>query len=379
MFLKKIQLSPIGLDISELSLKAVQLKKSGKKISIQATSKIDLPKELMKNGEIKNTGALIEAIKKLIAKPGYGVFSGNLAVACLPDTKTFVKLITVDKTPNNVADIIGSEIDKHIPMSHKDIFYDWQVIKETGSEDSILIGAAPQNIVNQYIDILNQSKFSIQALEIESAAVCRCLLPQEAPNYKGPIDKNLGLIDIGATRTNMSIYAKNTIALSINMPISGQDITAEIAKTLSITEEQAEKAKIICGLDKSKAEGIIYKILNNMIKNLIEKISETMEFFNNHFPDYGPLDQIILCGGGANIKNIGDIISAAVSTPTVAGDALTHINIDKNNINKYFIPPAKKSAKSEKDENDNKAIRDVSISYATAVGLALRNLFINDL
>lgn len=369
MFLKKTQLSPIGLDISELSLKAVQLKKTGKNISIQAVGKIELPKGLVENGEIKNTTAVIEAIKKLFAKPSYGMFSNNHVVACLPDTKTFIKLITVDKTPNNIADIIGLEIDKHIPISHKDIFYDWQLIKETENEDHLLIGAAPRNIVNQYTEILKQSKFSIQALEIESAAVCRCLLSQEAPHYKGPFDKNYGLIDIGATRTNMSIYAKNTIALSINMPISGQAITAEIAKTLSITEDQAEKAKIICGLDKSKAEGIIYIILNNMIKNLVKKINETIEFFNNHFPDYGPLNQIFLCGGGANIKNIDGIISAATSVPTAVGNTITHINIDKNKIHKYF-------KSSFVNSNDS---LDISISYATAIGLALRNLFINEI
>ena len=57
---------PIGLDISDLSIKLVQLKKVGTKIKIQAWGKISLPLGLLENGDIKNKPELAKAIKKLI-------------------------------------------------------------------------------------------------------------------------------------------------------------------------------------------------------------------------------------------------------------------------------------------------------------------------
>ena len=53
------------------------------------------------------------------------------------------------------------------------------------------------------------------------------------------------------------------------MPISGQDITDSIARTLDIKPIQAEKAKIICGLDETRAKGIIKNILADIIEELV--------------------------------------------------------------------------------------------------------------
>ncbi|MFH1822559.1 MAG: pilus assembly protein PilM, partial [Patescibacteria group bacterium] len=202
---------PIGLDISDLSLKLVQFNKIGNKIIFQALSKYNLPEGFISDGEIKNQVGVIKAIKNLINKPKFGKVSSNNVVACLPETKTFVKLIKIDKTPNSIADIIETEIGKHVPMLVDDIFYDWQVIEEKNDSQLILIGAAPKNIINQYTNLFDQANLSIEALEIEPAAICRSLLKEESINYKGPFEKNYAIIDIGATRTSLTLYSKNTI------------------------------------------------------------------------------------------------------------------------------------------------------------------------
>jgi len=72
----------------------------------------------------------------------------------LPETKTFIKLIEVSKTPNPISETIEHEIEKHIPVPINEIFYDWQIIDERANKQRILIGVAPQNIVNQYISLI---------------------------------------------------------------------------------------------------------------------------------------------------------------------------------------------------------------------------------
>jgi Tfp pilus assembly PilM family ATPase len=64
----------------------------------------------------------------LLAKPKFGAVSTNEVNACLPDTKTFIKLIEVEKSPNPLPDIIRVEVEKHVPLAIKDIYYDWQVV-----------------------------------------------------------------------------------------------------------------------------------------------------------------------------------------------------------------------------------------------------------
>jgi Tfp pilus assembly PilM family ATPase len=64
MFFSANSTYPLGLDISDLSLKLVQLNKVGNRIKIQALSRLNLPKDTITKGEIKNQAELIKAIKK---------------------------------------------------------------------------------------------------------------------------------------------------------------------------------------------------------------------------------------------------------------------------------------------------------------------------
>lgn len=337
--------SPLGLDLSDLSLKLVQLDQRRNKIKIQALSKLNLPPGLIVNGEIKNQPELIKAIKKIIAEPFYGKISSAEVVACLPETKTFIKLIEVQKSPNPLAAVIGPEIEKHVPLSLNEIYYDWQMIEELTDKYSVLIGAAPKNIVNQYTELLAEARLSPVALEIEPIAICRSLLKEEITGLK-PIASgakikpsaglNYGLIDIGANHTSMIFYSANTILFTVSLPVSGEKITAKISQTLSLTKEQAERAKLVCGLDENKANGVIKDILADTIKNLTEKIKEAVAFYENHFNERGRLSRIILCGGGANLPNLEKIISQEFSLAVNLADPLTNLTEAKNKFAEIF-------------------------------------------
>lgn len=372
---------PIGLDISDSSLKLVQLKKTNGKIGIQALSKINLPEGLFKNGEIKNQEKIIKAINNLINKPKYGNVTTREVITCLPESKTFIKLIEIQKTEENILKTIETEIKKHVPMEINEIYFDWQLIKDFPDKQLVLIGAAPRNTVNQYIDLLDKAKLSIAALEIEPVALCRCLLTEENYKFEGNANQNYGIIDIGANRSNMTVYSKNTILFSFTMPISGNEITKKIAETLKIDAKKAEKAKIICGLDENKAKGIIKNTLYKMIKELTEKINKSIIFYGRHFPDYGPIDKILLCGGGANIKNLDKILSKYLSIEVERGDALINLNEDRQKIAKIFSEThILNTGFSSKNKNKtSKRTQNDSITFSTAIGLALRGVFIDKL
>lgn len=392
MILTNSSTYPIGLDISDSSLKLVQLNKVRDKIKIQALSKLNLAPGIITKGEIKNQTELIKAIKKLISAPLLGKTSSEEVVVCLPESKTFIKLIEIQKSPNALADIVGSEIEKHVPLAISEIYYDWQIIEDLTDKYFVLIGAAPKVIVNQYTAMLDEAGLSPVALEIEPVAIARCLLKEEAPNLKsitgGVKTKletgiNYGLIDIGADHTCLIFYSKNTILFTVNMPISGEEITAKISKALTITKEQADKVKIICGMDEAKAEGIIKKILAETIENLVAKIKEAIQYYDNYFNQYGPLNQILLSGGGANITNLVKIIGQELSIEVKMANALININEEQNKFNEFFIEKhvlALKAAKlGSPGQGKNLSIQQNSSStYATAIGLGLRGLFIDE-
>ncbi len=372
---------PIGLDISDLSLKLVQLKKTGDKIKIQAINKITLPSGILENGEVRDKEKMIKAIGEIMEKPKYGKVTSSEVVACLPETKTFIKLIEVIKTSENTREAMEAEIEKHVPLAINEIYYDWQIIEDLADRQLVLIGAAPRTIINQYTDLLDGAKLSISALEIEPISICRSLLAEEHYKFKDERKKNYGIIDIGAKRSSLTVYAKNTILFSFSMPIAGEEITKKIAETLKIELPQAEKAKIICGLDEAMARGIIKDVLYGMIKELVSKINESLMFYNYHFPQYGPLDEVLLCGGGANVKNLCEIISDYINIKVTLGNVFANLNEDPNKLSEILKEThmLTKGFFSKNENKDAKLTQDTSLNFATAIGLALRGMFINKL
>ncbi|NTU98756.1 type IV pilus assembly protein PilM [Candidatus Falkowbacteria bacterium] len=379
MLLTSASEKPVGIDISELSLKLIQLNKSGDSIKIQAISQTEIAPGVIDDGEIKQRGELIKAFKKLLNSPQYGQITSTDVTACLPENKTFVKLIEIDSGPNNPADVIRIEMEKHIPLPIDEIYFDWQVISQGQGKTLILLGAAPKTIVDSYTTLFDEIGMTAFALEIESSAICRALLTEERPKQAMTQPYTYAILDIGANRTSMIVYSNQSILFTVSLPISGESVTQNIADNLKIDRDQAEKAKIVCGLDENKAQGVIKEILSSLIDELVKKITEVTNYHQLHFTDYPKIQKIYLCGGGSNIDNIDKLLTEALQVEVVLGDPMINLKENNEKINLIFSKKPQSETSKKINPDDYCLIKNPSLSFTTAIGLSLRGVFVNDI
>ncbi len=373
MFFKR-QDYPIGLDISDFSLKFVQLSKKANKIELQSFGKTTLEKGIIENNQIKDMSLFVAKIKELIDKPKFGKITSKRVVVCLPEPKTFIKLIKISREKKLTEEQIGAEIKKYIPMSPDETYYDWQVISRNQEEKTVLVGVSPKIFVDQYIEAMEKAKLSLIAAEIESVAIARALLKEESSSsIESP--KNYGIIDIGANRSSMFVYSKNTILFNISIPISGEKITDKIAKELNITRKKAELAKIILGVDKNKCEGIVETKISESIKKMLLRINDVIDFNNENFSNYGNIDNIIICGGGANINSLDKEIEKFSGIKACVGNPFTNIDIISAVALKKMFDEYKLTKGQLSNEKEFSILQNDSLTYCTAIGLALREIF----
>jgi type IV pilus assembly protein PilM len=374
MFINDKSKYPIGLDISDTSLKLVQFNKKGGKYFFQAINKVDIPKGVISNGNVIKENELEKIIKKAISDPLYGKFTSKSVVACLAERKTFIKLIKIDKTPNPIRDTIENEIEKNIPYSIKEIFYDWQIIEETKNHRMILIGAALKKYVDQYAEIMDKAGLTIEALEIEPMAVCRCLLKEEALNFKEE-SGNYILVDIGSTRTNLIFYSRNTIIFTVDLNVTADEIGLAIENALK--EKQA--AKFSKEKNKDLNNNINIEIaVKKSIGEIITRLRESIEYYNNNYFENGEISKIILCGGGANLYEIEKIIQDQVAIKTEKGNPFANIKDPNDELMQILKNTLKLEAGLKKKLRLLLTNQDNSLIYAVAVGLALRGVFLSN-
>ena len=345
-----------GLDISDLVLRVVQLKRRGQKIQLTSLNEQLVPQGYITEGEIMSPKRVIDLLQNLISTCRGEKIKSPYVIAAIPERKTFIKLIQMPKMDvNRLSEAIKWESIQHIPMAMDEIYLDWQIIDQGAQNDKInvLIAAAPRGLIDSYTQILEKAGLIPLALELESVAISRSIINEK----ESAKDYCQLIIDLGGSRTNLIIYDQGTVQFTSSIPFSGSKLTEIIANKLGFKITDAEKAKVICGLDPKKGKGIIRKTLLPSIQELITKIEEVINFYKDHFAQTKDCRKIVLSGGGAQLKNLDSEISEAIKIPVEKANPQVNISLGKK---VKFMPKEKYP------------------SFTTAIGLSLRGIFQND-
>ena len=340
-----------GLDISDFSIKIAQLKKKGKGFKLVSFNRTSIPEGAIEEGAIKKEEKLIEIIKKSLSEAKGKSIKTPYAVCSLPEQHAFVKIIQLPKMNlSELKEAVQWETEANIPLSLEEVYLDWQIIPSEKRIDhlNILINAVPKEIVDEYLQVLRGADIEPVVFEVESVATARSLIKNE---YS---PEPVLIIDLGFNRTSFIIFAENSVRFTSSVPISNREMINDIAQKLKISQKQAQLLKFKIGLDKEKDGGKAFNALLPSFTRLIYKIEDCINFHKEHCQkEYGcqkDISKIILCGGGAYLKNLPEYLSARLKTSVSLGNPWA--NIDKI------------------DKKDT-SIKD-PLAYSTALGLALR-------
>jgi type IV pilus assembly protein PilM len=359
--------STISLDISDLSLKACKLTKQGKDIFLENFQTIKVPDGYIKRGKMLKKEEIAGLIKKILTEVQNGKLTDKFINTVLPETETFVKLITV---PSNLprqefVAAVQKEIAFHIPYNLEDIYLDWQKLNELTEkkQDQVLVGVCPKEIVEEYLEILNLAGFTAKSLEIEALPITRSIFPLIESSSQTLSSQNCIILDIGASRSSLIFWKEqkylnsDTIEFTVSLPISGIEINKIIAQKLNLNLEQAEDFKVKYGLDNSHRKDGLLELLETQLKEFVVRINQVIDFHRLHF-EGARINKILLCGGGANLKGLDKFLLQKTDIPVEYADPLINLKKEKKSGEKKFMS------------------KEEASSYATAIGLGLKDFFL---
>jgi type IV pilus assembly protein PilM len=348
-------INSIGLDLSDHVFRLIEIRRGPfyrRTLQLHRYAEERLPDGLVTRGEFKDPDVIVEHLKNLLKK-AYGHHASRGAIVSLPETRTFIKVISV-KMPENPADLgkaVLAEAELHIPTALSDLYIDWQASEDVhktpaGRTVTVTIGAAPKTIVDSYSRVLEAAGLVPVAFEIEAQAIVRSIIKADDPAAR---DRAVGIIDFGATRSSFIVFDRGTIQFTVSIPLSGDEVTRRIAETLSVSVDEAERTKRECGVDAHKCGTALWNIAHPFLQEMTDRILDAVNFYRDHFAGGRPLDQIIISGGGANMARIDELLSDLTKTEVVKADPWINIDPDR-----CPLP------------------REIILSSTTAVGLALR-------
>lgn len=364
--------SPLGLDISDLSLKFIQFQKERDRyFGIQAYSEVLLPSEFRISEKIQNPGLLAEVLKKAFARPLFGKALGSEVIASIPESKSFVRVIQIPKMSEDEAkEAVPWEAEAYIPLPLSQVYLDWAILdrsnlglnSHTESQSkllTVLISASPKDYVDDLVLVLENAGLTPLALEVESQATARSLVTHT--------DETVLIADMDTLRTSLIIYDHEILQFTSSLPIAGRGLTESIAQAYGVTFEEAEKIKQAQGIDPNAQKGKLKKALLPVLNNLVEEIKNTIRFFEEHAPSGRRIEKLLLSGSSSKLKHLPSFLKTSLAQKGATEKehflrSLPDLKVELGNpwvnvLQKGQTPPLS---------------REDSLSYATAIGLAIR-------
>jgi type IV pilus assembly protein PilM len=335
-----------GIDISTSGVKVARISSGTHGLILSGYADARLPLGAYADGEIVDRASIVKVLESTASAAG--VSSANVA---LSESKSYLFETTVSGTEKTEwRTLVEQRLDELIPLPPTETVFD--VVKtgndENGGTRVMGIGFA-RRIVDDTLSIFDQANIKVCALEGETFASSRALLP------RGDNDTIL-IIDIGRTTTKISIVARRIPLFATTIGIGGHSLTLAVQKHFGVTEFEARKVKDEHGIVPAPGNENYLEAMLSTVSAIRDEISRRLEYWQEKAALGGahePVTRAILTGGNASVRGLPEYLENFLKIPVTAGDIFTNFASRDT-----WVPSL--------DYNE-------SLAYATAVGLAMRD------
>jgi type IV pilus assembly protein PilM len=340
----------VGLDIGSSTIKAVELKPSGKGHKVTAYASAPVPPDAIVDGAIIDAGAVADAIRRAFDGDA---FKGRDVCASLSGNAVIVKKISLPvMTETELSDSIQWEAEQYIPFDIQDVNLDYQILDPGTGPDSrgnmeVLLVAAKKEKIGDYTGVIVQAGRTPVIVDVDAFALQNAY---EA-NYGASPDDVTVLLNAGASAINVNIMQGGRSVFTRDISIGGNAYTEAVQKELDLSFESAEELKQGIPVDGATFEEA-QPVLRAVTENVLLEIQKTFDFFKATAAS-DKIDRVMLSGGASRVDGFREMLEERFNTPVEGFDPFRTVTWDAKKLG----DPA-----------------DLASTAAVAVGLALRRV-----
>ncbi len=342
----------IGVDISDESIKFLELapRRTGKAIVVYGNE--HLGNGVVVGGEIKNPQKLVAGLRNILnqVKPRF-------VRASLPEQKAyfFTTQVPSDASREKVLKLLEFQLEEHVPLSPVEAVVDYDRIPHPGSvhpeQVSVGVTVYPRETVEKYTEVFFSAGFFPLSFEIEAQSIERTVIADGD-------DGTYMVIDFGETSTGLAVVSRGMLSFTSTLDIAGSDLTKVIMEELGVKKEEVSNIKNTVGIMGISGNSSFTKRITEAAEKLGEEVKRHYKYWEERENQDGSkkkvIERVILCGGNANVKGLPEHLEREL------GISVERANVWRNVFSLDDVVP--------------NMPYEISLSYATVVGLALRSV-----
>lgn len=255
--------SIIGCEVDTTEIRAVELTRENGVYSVLACGKVGLDEGIMENGFVRDADGFNTKLIQLLQG---GNFKATNVVVGVNNENVIMRYASFPKVPNDkLRNMVLLQAQEFIPIPVQEMELDFVVAGEgVNDEDqpvvNVLLIAARQNMLEQYIMMLNAAK--LQVVDIDSSALAYC----RALSSKTP-EKKYAFLNLTDSILNFLVIQNEEISMvrSITIPERSEAAVKNLFKETKegeISEETLEEVSNF--LVSETSSSVSYYTMQNM-------------------------------------------------------------------------------------------------------------------
>lgn len=315
----------IGVDISPLSVKMVELSSSGKGVyRLESYAISPLPKDAIVDGNVAN----LEQVSDVVGRAWKLLGSREKRVAlALPAAAVITKKVFMQAglREEDMELQVETEANQYIPFSLDEVNIDFQVLGAAANnpeEVEVLIAASRKEKIEDRMAAAEGAGLKVAVMDVETYATesAYMLAASQLPGHGK--EQTVMVVDIGGQTMHINVFHDNQSVFTREQPFGGAQLTQEIQRRFGLSPEEAEIAKRKGGLpDSYNAE-----VLQPFTQSLTQEVARALQFFTSS-TQYNRVDHILLAGGCAAISGIDVLVQERTQVNTIVANPFIGMSI----------------------------------------------------
>ena len=314
--------SVVGIDIGSSSIKVVEIKEEKGVVTLSTYGEVQLGpyagKQLGESVQLtpkQEQEALVDVMRESAVKAREAVFS-------MPLSSSFVTNVSLEADADaDLAALVRVEARKVIPASLSEVTLDWaevEVTKEEAKQETkhrnVLIAAIQNSALERFKVLMQFAGLKQPPTEIECFSSIRSLFKSQ--------NQDIVIIDIGATSSKLYISRKGLLMRMHRIRAGGAIATKQIADTINIDFERAEKMKY----DANQAADHFAEMKRAHNSSYDRAFREFRQVLREYEAKTGiSFSQVYLSGGGALFPGIDTHLAAALDREIILANPFSKV------------------------------------------------------
>jgi type IV pilus assembly protein PilM len=311
--------STIGLDIGSGYLKAVQLKDTKNGYELELFDMLPLPPELIVDGSIIDALRLVDALKELSRKAN--IKTKDAVISMAGHSSVIIKRVAIpEMSEEELSESIKFEAEQYIPFDIEDVNLDFQILgpKEEPGQMDVMLVAVKKDIINEYISVMKDAGFNCTIVDVNSFALENIY----DVNYEIEPDKNIAIVNIGASTINMNILKGGVSVFTRDSAVGSNLHTEVLQREFNLTYEVAERLKTGEPVENVAPEDA-FSIMELASEEIISEVNRSLEYFHEE------IHELVLSGGCALIREFPRLLAEKIGVETKVMEPFKNIRIPK--------------------------------------------------